>query len=312
MNRNEFLRKIDEINVWKNGEKRAPHKPLLLLLALGRVLNGEDRLASYLKDIEPELGQLLQRFGPPRKALHPAIPFGRLRADGLWQIPESDRLTVTASGDFSVRELRHPDIAGGFPEAIYHVLRNASELVREAAQNLLDGHFPESLHDDIREAVGIPRTWEMRDSPIQSRDPAFRREVLREYERRCAICEFDVRLGDELIGVEAAHIKWHAAGGPDEVSNGLALCWLHHKAFDRGALGLAAAGNGLKVLVSSEIHGLSQPLHWFLDFHDKPLRPPRNRRLDPKPEFINWHQREVFRKPPLGGDDGKPSTAHPS
>ena len=179
------------------------------------------------------------------------------------------------------------------------MLRNAPDLVREAAQRLLDGHFPESLHDDIREAIGIPRTWEMRDSPVQPRDPAFRREVLREYERRCAVCDFDVRLGDELIGVEAAHIKWHAAGGPDEVSNGLALCWLHHKGFDRGALGIAAAGEGFKILVSSEVHGLSQPLQWFLDFHDKPLRPPRNRRLDPKPEFVNWHQREVFRKPAL-------------
>ena len=299
MNRNEFLRRINEINVWKSGGKRAPHKPLLLLLALGRVLNGQERLACYLSHIEPELRQLLQRFGPPRRALHPEFPFGRLCADGLWEIPESRHLTVTASGDFSVRELRSRGIAGGLPEVVYHMLRNAPELVEEAAQKLLDGHFPESLHDDIRKAVDIPRTWEMRDSAVQPRDPAFRREVLREYERRCAVCEFDVRLGDELIGVEAAHIKWHAYGGPDEVSNGLALCWLHHKAFDRGALGLAAAGNGLKVLVSSEVHGLSQPLHWFLDFHDKPLRPPRNRRLDPKPEFVTWHQREVFRKPPL-------------
>ena len=143
MNRDEFLRKIDQINVWKSGEKRAPHKPLLLLLGLGRVLNGEDRLASYRNDIESELGQLLQRFGPPRKALHPEFPFSRLSADGLWHIPGSDLLTVTSSGDFSVRELRSRSIEGGFPESAYLMLRNAPELVREAAQKLLDGHFPE-------------------------------------------------------------------------------------------------------------------------------------------------------------------------
>ena len=103
----------------------------------------------------------------------------------------------------------------------------------------MDGHFPESLHDEIRDAVGIPRTWVVREAPLPPRrDPAFRDEVLREYQRRCAVCDFDVRLGNELIGLEAAHIKWHAAGGPDEVANGLALCGLHHKAFDRGALGL--------------------------------------------------------------------------
>lgn len=77
MNRDEFLRRIDQINVWKSGGKRAPHKPLLLLLGLGRVLNGENRLASYRNDIEPELGQLLQRFGPPRKRMHPESPFNQ-------------------------------------------------------------------------------------------------------------------------------------------------------------------------------------------------------------------------------------------
>lgn len=299
MNRDEFLRRIDQINVWKSGGRRAPHKPLLLLLGLGRVLNGENRLASYRNDIEPELGQLLQRFGPPRKRMHPESPFSRLSADGLWDIPGSDLLTVKSSGDFSVPELRSRSIEGGFPESAYLLLRNAPELVREAAQKLLDGHFPESLHDDIREAVHIPRSWEMHDSPVQPRDPAFRREVLREYEHRCAVCNFDVQLGDVRIGVEAAHIKWHAYGGPDEVPNGLALCWLHHKAFDRGALGLAAVSKGFKVLVSSEVSGVTPPRHWFLDFHDQELRPPRNRHLDPNREFVRWHQQEVFRKPAL-------------
>jgi predicted restriction endonuclease len=49
-----------------------------------------------------------------------------------------------------------------------------------------------------------------------------------------AVCGFDVRLGNILIAIEAAHIKWHQAGGPDEERNGLALCSLHHKLFDRG------------------------------------------------------------------------------
>ena len=124
-------------------------------------------------------------------------------------------------------------------------------------------------------------------------------EPLRAYERRCAVCDFDVRLGEDLIDVEAAHIKWHAAGGPDEVSNGLALCVLHHKTFDRGALGLDVTSATCKVLVSGEVHGLSEALRWFLDYHDKPLRCPRDRRFDPAPKFVNWHQREVFRGPPL-------------
>lgn len=300
MNRGEFLQRIGRINVWQRGGERAPHKPLLLLLALGRALGKGERLAAF-EFIEDKLTDLLQNFGPPRKATHPEFPFGRLATDGLWEIPGSQELSRTASGDLRVKELRERNVRGGFPAPLHDLLREQPELAREAAQSLLDGHFPESLHEEIRDAVGIPPTWVVRETrPSQRRSPDFRDEVLREYERRCAVCDFDVCLGKELIGLEAAHIKWHAAGGPDEVANGLALCGLHHKALDRGALGLAADEiGGYKVLVSSDVHGRSASIRWFLDYHDKPLRAPRNRSLDPDPKFVKWHQKQVFRRPPL-------------
>ncbi len=42
-------------------------------------------------------------------------------------------------------------------------------------------------------------------------------------------------MGGHAIGLEAAHIKWFPAHGPDVVPNGLALCSVHHKIFDLGA-----------------------------------------------------------------------------
>lgn len=36
--------------------------------------------------------------------------------------------------------------------------------------------------------------------------------------------------------LEAAYILWHQAGGLDDFCNGLAVCPLHHKIFDKGAL----------------------------------------------------------------------------
>lgn len=300
MNRREFLQKIEDINVWKQGGLRAPNKPLLLLLAIGRVLHKRERLAAY-ELIEDELTSLLQRFGPPRRTVHPEFPFGRLLRDNLWEIPGNETLPRTKKGDLHVSALRKRGVKGGFPKGVDDLLRSHPELAREAAQRLLDGHFPESLHEEIRDAVRIPPTWAVRDAPrSRSRNPTFREDVLREYERRCAVCDFDVRLGNELIGLEAAHIKWHAAGGPDDVANGLALCGLHHKALDRGALGLAADEvGGYKVLVSSEVHGRSTPVGWFLDYHGKPLRAPRDRSRDPDPKFVKWHEKQVFRRPPL-------------
>ena len=295
----DFLERIEGINVWKKGGQRAPHKPLLLLLALGRILDEQERLIPY-REIEETLTKLLQRFGRPHKLSYkprPEYPFGRLPADGLWEIAGSEELSRTPRGELRVGELHKGGVEGGFPERVYDLLRRRPELVREAAQLLLDGHFPDSLHQEIRDSTGIPYSWEMRDSPARPRDRAFRGEVLREYEQRCAICDFDVRIGNEPIGLEAAHIRWHAAGGPDKVSNGLALCGLHHKAFDRGAVGLKATVSGYRVLVSSEVNGRSHPIQWLLDFHGKPLRTPQNRGYDPEPKFVQWHHREVFRKP---------------
>jgi putative restriction endonuclease len=39
--------------------------------------------------------------------------------------------------------------------------------------------------------------------------------VLTAYEFRCAVCGFDVRLGAASIALDAAHIRWRQAGGPD-------------------------------------------------------------------------------------------------
>ena len=63
------------------------------------------------------------------------------------------------------------------------------------------------------------------------RSPTFRQEVLGAYAHRCAMC------GIQLDLVDAAHIVPHAhPQGHDVISNGLALCTLHHRSFDTGLL----------------------------------------------------------------------------
>ena len=267
-------------------------------------------MAHYEQDIKGPLTKLLKRFGPPRKRFHPEYPFGRLRNDELWEIPGGELLSTTKSGDLHQKDLIKRAAAGGFPEPIYKLLRSDSELVQQVVQTLLREHFPYSLHDDIRTAVGLPAEFLVRESPdlpydlgvrstrARKRDPSFRHAVLRAYEYKCAVCEFDLRLEGELLGLEAAHIKWHSYGGPDRVPNGLALCSIHHKALDRGALGLVSAARGFKVLISAKAHGESDTTRRFWDYHGAPLRHPRSSEFKPKDKFVRWHTREVFRGPP--------------
>lgn len=55
----------------------------------------------------------------------------------------------------------------------------------------------------------------------------FRARVLTAYRRHCAMCALQLNL------VVAAHIVPVNAEGSNETSNGLALCYLHHEAYDR-------------------------------------------------------------------------------
>ena len=303
MTLDEFQQKLTGLNVWKRGGKRAPHKPLLLLLAMGRAVREEERLASF-SEIGDTLTGLLRHFGPPSKAHHPEFPFGRLVTDGLWEIPGADSLRRTRSGDLHTTELRTRGITGGLPEPLYRLLAADYPGARAAAQRILDEHFPVSMHQHILEAVGLdgPAQEERKASKRANQDPRFRELVLTAYERRCAVCGFDLRLNDDLLGLEAAHVRWHSHGGPDLVNNGLALCSFHHGAFDRGAIGLeeAVGGAGYRMLVSGDVNGTSAAVRWLLDYHGQPVRPPQKGAGEPCGDYVAWHTKEVFRSPARG------------
>ena len=62
-----------------------------------------------------------------------------------------------------------------------------------------------------------------------ARTPQFRKLVLSSYGSQCAVCELQLGL------IEAAHIVPHSHPEANEaVTNGLALCPLHHRSFDSG------------------------------------------------------------------------------
>lgn len=304
MTPDEFFRRIAEVRSRQVGGRRKPHKPLLLLLALGRIARGEPRLGAYSDDLEEPMKRLLTGFGRPGDAPRPVAPFGRLPSDGLWEIPGGETLPRTASGDLHTGPLRERRVAGGFPEAVHDLLCRQPELVERAASRLLGDNFLESLHQQIRDEVGLEGLLAAEPAGLEEtgrrpRDPKFRRRVLIAYERRCAICGDDSLLGGDLLGLDAAHILWHSYGGPDTESNGLALCTLHHRAFDRGAIGLEPTGAAtLAVLVSRELSGRTGAYRQLVNENGNRIRPPLEREFQPGRRFVEWHRTEVFRGEP--------------
>ena len=107
------------------------------------------------------------------------------------------------------------------------------------------------------------------------------------------MCGLDLRIGSITVGIEAAHIKWHQAGGPDIESNGIALCSLHHKIFDLGAFTIDPDG---RILVSEQVHGAAQFDEVLLRHHGLRVRGPQREDYQPFEEYLGWHRTEVFKE----------------
>lgn len=91
------------------------------------------------------------------------------------------------------------------------------------------------LEDSLPSSKGVGARQEvMRSFRTVRREHTFKNRVLAAYGDRCAVCEVQLRL------VESAHIVPVKENGADETRNGIALCSLHHAAYDRGAIGIWA------------------------------------------------------------------------
>ena len=289
MNRGLIIEKFDSIRPWRSGDRRAPHKPLLVLYAISKLRHDGTKLHKYA-EIDEELGKLLQEFGPSQTKKGTQDPFWRLRKNDVWHATNSENITEDGSGNVKKSELLEYNVSGGFLQDIIDQFQNDSTLYVEITQMMLDKAFPDSIHSEVLQAVDIefpPQVFETR-----SRSSNFRNSVLRAYEYRCAVCGFDVKLGTTPLALEASHIKWKSYSGPDKVINGICLCVMHHKLFDLGAFTLS---KDLHMLVSDEAHGTKGFNEWLKDFHGDKITRPNKQIYLPDLEYIGWHVREVFK-----------------
>ncbi len=149
---------------------------------------------------------------------------------------------------------------------------------------------PVSLEDLTFENEG-ERRYATRAAIVRLHQRGFRMRVLQAYRECCAICRLRHR---ELL--DAAHILPDShPRGQAVVPNGLALCSLHHAAFDRNVLGV---NPNLKVEVRLDIlREVDGPMleHGLQGFHGKLIAVPRQATQRPNPEFLA-ERYEAFRK----------------
>lgn len=291
----DIVSRLTSLNQYRASGQRVPHKPLLVLMALGQLATtGSSRLA--FSEIEARLASLIAEFGPTSKTparQSAAYPFTHLRSDGVWALDADvpmDRVSTLAG------------VSGSFVPSIEQRLVRDPRLLAQVARAVVDTQFPPTLADEVLVAVGLDPEWSFPGATsidaariARRRSAAWRHAILADWDGACAFCGYDGSLLGTSVGVEAAHVRWFNFGGPDDPDNGLALCSLHHKLFDRGALGLTPEH---RIAVSRSFRAQGVAGRTVYDLHGRALTA-RPGTVMPAPVHLEWHRTQVFHEPAL-------------
>ena len=111
--------------------------------------------------------------------------------------------------------------------------------------------------------------------------PLFRQRVLVAYARQCALC----RLRHTAL-LDAAHIREDSEGGEPIVPNGVAMCAIHHRAYDNAVLGIRPDYViEIRGDVLNEVDGPTL-LHALQGLHSSKLALPRSRPAWPRQDLL--------------------------
>ncbi|MFC1410082.1 HNH endonuclease [Streptacidiphilus sp. N1-12] len=314
------------------GGARAPHKPLLLLWLLGRLEATGSTVASYREAAGPVGSLIEDYGPWAPSVRHRAVmPFVHLERT-LWDLRDGAGRPIPSDLRESHRRLLELEAIGRLRPEAEQLLRDPATLLAAVRLLLeqhftstleeaicaragldLPGLEHSLLEAALRGTLAGPATGAASEAEaeaeaeagpngearyrilrrrIRIRDAAFSGRVLSAYGHACAMCGYDGTLRGAPAGIEAAHVRWHSHQGPDEVSNALALCALHHTLLDLGALGLTPE----RTIRVSRRYAAATPAGAAVTALDgAPLAVPRTLPSGVAPEHIAWHDAQVFK-----------------
>ncbi len=141
--------------------------------------------------------------------------------------------------------------------------------------------------------LSVPqRAYAVRLARQRLHQPAFRTRVLVAYEVRCAVCQ--LKHGSLL---DAAHIVSDSEEhGIPTVNNGLALCKIHHAAYDQNMMGITP---DYMVEIDSELLAeIDGPMlkHGLQEMHGRTISMPARVADRPDRELLAWRYAKMSRR----------------
>lgn len=141
------------------------------------------------------------------------------------------------------------------------------------------------------ERIGDPAFEDRHGAPIRILprlgQGGFRVMVTDAYQRRCAVTRERT-----LPALEAAHIRPFSEEGPNKVSNGLLLRSDIHRLFDTGYVTVTTDN---RFEVSRRVREEFENGRDYYALSGQRIHVPLETDVRPSPEFLNWHNENVFR-----------------
>jgi predicted restriction endonuclease len=167
--------------------------------------------------------------------------------------------------------------------------RATRDLLGEHANELTREVEPESASEPSMAGIPAARTETQRLQNVRLGQAFFRSTVLASYHDRCCMC----RLSCKALLIASHIIPW--ATRPDlrlDPRNGLCLCAMHDKAFDRG---LISVDPDFRIVISRSMedhmpHAVIDAM--FLAFRDQPIHFPEKFR--PNPDHLEYHRANIY------------------
>ncbi|MCC6739335.1 MAG: HNH endonuclease [Planctomycetia bacterium] len=298
----------------------APHKPILLLAVMDLVEAGllRENLVAYDERFLEVFDQYWTACRGDRPT-NPLQPFWYLKGDGVWShVPRPGQKLVldalAAAGRVPpLRRFRDIVAGGRLSPALWDAMRT-QEGRDELRRALLARYFGDELrgrlaarHGLVVESVkcesALRRRLEQELADLfagdgalgeqfteEGRSLAFRSVVVAAYEHTCAVCRARLRTPTGRSAVQAAHIVPFSVCRNNDPRNGLALCPLHHWAFDQGMLAVTDE-------YAVKVHPYAEELpadEGFRALKGRALRLPGDARMHPARVAIEWHRMRVF------------------